>query len=63
MFLDTVREAQLNTGLPNVYCVDARKLNVTIQKNDTYYVHLDTPSQVKLGKALATAFHNISALV
>ncbi|KAL8533477.1 hypothetical protein ACS0TY_009755 [Phlomoides rotata] len=53
-----VREAQLNTGLPNVFCVDAETLNVTIQ-NDNQKVHLDTRSQVKLGKALANVFLNI----
>ncbi|CAI9115222.1 OLC1v1016065C2 [Oldenlandia corymbosa var. corymbosa] len=49
--IDIVRQAQLKTRLPNVRCVDPKGLPL---KDD--YLHLTTPSQVKLGQMLAAAF-------
>lgn len=44
---EIVRNAQLNTSLPNVRCVDAAGLPLRDP------LHLDTPSQIRLGSMLA----------
>ncbi|KAH6799630.1 hypothetical protein C2S51_036114 [Perilla frutescens var. frutescens] len=51
-YKERIREAQLNTELPNVKCVDAGGLPLI--KYDK--LHLSTASQVKLGTMLAHAF-------
>ncbi|KAH6769412.1 carbohydrate esterase [Perilla frutescens var. frutescens] len=48
---ERVRNAQLNTSLPNVKCVDAAGLPLNGDK-----LHLTTGSQVRLGSMLADAF-------
>lgn len=50
-FIEKVREAQLGTELPNVWCVDAKGLQ--LQPDG---LHLSSPAQVQLGKMLAHAF-------
>ncbi|KAL3537393.1 hypothetical protein ACH5RR_000759 [Cinchona calisaya] len=50
-YLEIVREAQLNTDLPNVKCVDAKGLPLEPDN-----LHLSTPAQVILGDMLSDAF-------
>ncbi|XP_074380994.1 putative carbohydrate esterase At4g34215 [Apium graveolens] len=50
-FIAKVREAQLGTELPNVWCVDAKGLQ--LQPDG---LHLSSAAQVQLGKMLAHAF-------
>ncbi|WOG90728.1 hypothetical protein DCAR_0309972 [Daucus carota subsp. sativus] len=50
-FIAKVREAQLGTELPNVWCVDAKGLQ--LQPDG---LHLSTPAQIQLGKMLAHAY-------
>lgn len=50
-YVEKVREAQLGTKLPNVWCVDAKGLQ--LQPDG---LHLSCPAQVQLGKMLADAF-------
>ncbi|XP_010271049.1 PREDICTED: probable carbohydrate esterase At4g34215 [Nelumbo nucifera] len=52
-FIETVREAQLGTDLPNVRCVDAKGLPLEVDN-----LHLTTPAQLTLGEMLADAFLN-----
>ncbi|KAJ4833399.1 hypothetical protein Tsubulata_028609 [Turnera subulata] len=50
-YVNVVREAQLDTNLPNVQCVDAKGLPLEPDR-----LHLTTPAQVHLGETLADAF-------
>ncbi|PPS03951.1 hypothetical protein GOBAR_AA16717 [Gossypium barbadense] len=50
-YIEEVREAQLNIGLPNVKCVDAKGL--PLEPDD---LHLTTQAQVRLGEMLADAY-------
>ncbi|CAI9095804.1 OLC1v1031825C1 [Oldenlandia corymbosa var. corymbosa] len=50
-YIDIVRQAQLNTELPNVRCVDARGLPLQRDK-----LHLNTTGQIQLGNLLTDAF-------
>ncbi|MBA0623638.1 hypothetical protein Godav_009089 [Gossypium davidsonii] len=50
-YIEEVREAQLNIGLPNVKCVDAKGLPL-----EPDYLHLTTQAQVRLGEMLADAY-------
>ncbi|KAL0847908.1 hypothetical protein Bca101_021155 [Brassica carinata] len=50
-YLDAVRKAQLETGLENVHCVDAKGLPL-----EPDGLHLTTSSQVRLGQMLVDAF-------
>ncbi|XP_022766464.1 probable carbohydrate esterase At4g34215 [Durio zibethinus] len=50
-YIEEVREAQLEIGLPNVKCVDAKGLPF-----EPDGLHLTTPAQVRLGEMLADAF-------
>ncbi|XVF36341.1 hypothetical protein REPUB_Repub19eG0050100 [Reevesia pubescens] len=51
LYIEEVREAQLNIGLLNVKCVDAKGLPL-----EPDGLHLTTPAQVRLGEMLADAF-------
>ncbi|KAL0652408.1 hypothetical protein Bca4012_095099 [Brassica carinata] len=50
-YLDAVRKAQLETGLENVHCVDAKGLPL-----EPDGLHLTTSSQVRLGQMMVDAF-------
>ncbi|KAJ4895713.1 hypothetical protein Rs2_22507 [Raphanus sativus] len=50
-YLDAVRKAQLETGLDNVHCVDAKGLPL-----EPDGLHLTTSSQVRLGQMMVEAF-------
>lgn len=50
-YIEEVREAQLNIGLPNVKCVDAEGLPL-----EPDGLHLTTQAQVRLGEMLADAY-------
>ncbi|CAH8353098.1 unnamed protein product [Eruca vesicaria subsp. sativa] len=50
-YLDAVRKAQLETGLDNVHCVDAKGLPL-----EPDGLHLTTSSQVRLGQMMVDAF-------
>ncbi|XP_074369764.1 putative carbohydrate esterase At4g34215 [Apium graveolens] len=50
-YVEEVREAQLGSKLPNVWCIDAKGLQLQADG-----LHLSSPAQVQLGKMLADAF-------
>lgn len=50
--VETIRQVQMHTDIPNVKCVDAAGLPLNYP--DT--LHLSTHSQVHLGSILADAF-------
>lgn len=50
-YIEIVREAQLGINLPNVWCVDAKGLQL-----EPDGLHLTSTAQVQLGKMLAAAF-------